>query len=89
VVAFAEKVALHADRITEDEVDGLRAVGLTDEEIFDVVLAAAARCFFAKTLDATGTAADAAFREMPPDLVDVLTVGRAVADPPDAGVETR
>jgi uncharacterized peroxidase-related enzyme len=89
VVAFAEKVALHADRITEDEVDGLRAVGLTDEEIFDVVLAAAARCFFAKTLDATGTAADAVFREMPPDLVDVLTVGRAVADPPDVGVETR
>lgn len=80
MVAFAEKVALHADRVTQADVDELRAVDLTDEEIFDVVLAAAARCFFATTLDATGTAPDAAFREMPPDLIEVLTVGRPIAD---------
>jgi uncharacterized peroxidase-related enzyme len=86
VVALAEKVARHAERISEDDVDDLRALGLTDEEIFDVVLAAAARCFFAKALDGTGTAPDAAFRQqLPPDLLDVLTVGRPVASNENAG----
>jgi uncharacterized peroxidase-related enzyme len=80
VVAFAEKVALHADQMSQDDVDELRALGLTDEEVFDVILAAAARCFFAKALDAAGTAPDAAFRQLEPDLVEVLTVGRPIAE---------
>jgi hypothetical protein len=57
---------------------GCRDYGLSDEEIFDVVLAAAARCFFSKTLDATGTAPDAAFAQLPPPLRDALTVGRPI-----------
>lgn len=80
VVAFAEKIALHADHVSQDDIDELRALGLVDEEIFDVVLAAAARCFFSKALDATGTAPDAAFRRLEPDLVEVLTVGRPIAE---------
>jgi uncharacterized peroxidase-related enzyme len=80
VIAFAEKVALDADRIEQTDIDGLRSHGLTDEEIFDVVLTAAARCFFSKTLDATGTAPDAAFQELEPRLRAVLTVGRPIAD---------
>jgi uncharacterized peroxidase-related enzyme len=80
VVAFAEKVALHADQMSQDDIDELRALGLTDEEVFDVILAAAARCFFAKALDATGTAPDAAFRQLEPDLVESLTVGRPIAE---------
>ena len=43
VVAFAEKVALRADQVTQGDVDELRAQGLSDEEIFDVALAAGAR----------------------------------------------
>jgi alkylhydroperoxidase family enzyme len=78
VVAFARKVALHADQVTEQDIDALRAQGLADDEIFDVVLAAAARCFFSKTLDATGTLADAAFQELDPRLRDALTVGRPI-----------
>jgi len=62
-------------------------VGLTDEEIFDVVLAAAARCFFSKDLDATGTAPDAACRQLEPDLVEVLTVGRPIAEATEAGMQ--
>jgi hypothetical protein len=45
VMALAEKVALHAYKVTPEDVDELRAFGLTDAEIFNVVLAAAARCF--------------------------------------------
>jgi uncharacterized peroxidase-related enzyme len=78
MVAFARKVALHADQVTEQDIDALRAQGLADDEIFDVVLAAAARCFFSKTLDATGTLADAAFQGLDPRLRDALTVGRPI-----------
>ena len=83
VVDFAEKVALHADRVSQADVDELRALGLSDEEVFDVVLAASARCFFSEALDATGTVPDAAYRQMDPALLHALTVGRPVAEESD------
>jgi hypothetical protein len=45
----------------------------------DVVLAAAARCFFSKTLDALGVEPDEAYRDLDPALRDALTVGRPIA----------
>jgi hypothetical protein len=44
------------------------------------VLAAAARCFFSKMLDGLGVAPDAEFRELPADVREPLTVGRAIED---------
>lgn len=81
VVAFAERVAEDATSVTQDDVDGLRALGLSDADVVDVVLAATARCFFSKTLDALGVAADAAFAQKlgDPELVAALTVGRPAA----------
>ena len=79
VVEFAGLVARNSSRVTEEDVAPLRQAGLTDEEIFDVVLAAAARCFFSTVLDATGTPADVAFASMRADLRDALTVGRPIA----------
>ena len=46
----------------------------------DVVLAASARCFFSKTLDALGVLPDASYRELEPELRDVLVVGRPIAE---------
>ncbi len=46
----------------------------------DVVLAAAARCFFSKTLDALGVLPDASYRELDPELRDALVVGRPIAE---------
>jgi uncharacterized peroxidase-related enzyme len=81
VVDLARKVALAADQVTQEDIDALRAHGLCDEEILDVCLAAAARCFFSKALDATGTTADAAYKKnLPPELLDALTVGRPITD---------
>lgn len=60
IMAFAEKVALHAYKVTSEDVDNLRRHGLSDEEIFDVTLTAAARSFFSKTLDAMGAEPDEA-----------------------------
>lgn len=80
VMELAEKVVDDATSITEGDRQRLRDLGLTDAEIMDVVLAAAARCFFSKTLDALGVLPDASFRDLEPALRDVLVVGRPIAD---------
>lgn len=79
VMAFAEKVVDDARSITQADVDVLRGYGLDDGEVFDVVLAAAARCFFSKTLDALGLQPDASFAELPAAFREALTVGRPIA----------
>ncbi len=78
IMAFAEKVVADATSITQEDVDELRAQGLSDEEVFDVVLAATARCFFSKTLDALGVQPDASLGELPPSFTEPLTVGRPI-----------
>jgi alkylhydroperoxidase family enzyme len=78
-MAFAEKVVADATSITQADVDELRAHGLSDDEVFDVALAAAARSFFSKTLDALGVQPDAAYSELDPSFVESLTVGRPIA----------
>jgi uncharacterized peroxidase-related enzyme len=79
VVELARKVAGNAWELTQEDIDGYRAAGLDDEEIFAVILAAAARCFFTKVTDAIGVLPDAAFNELEPELRDALTVGRPIA----------
>jgi uncharacterized peroxidase-related enzyme len=79
VVALADKVAAGAARMTEDDLAELRGLGVDDADILDVVLAAAARCFFSSVLDAVGAEPDAAFRSLDGDLRDALTVGRSIS----------
>jgi len=78
VMELADKVAADATAVTQHDVDRLRAHGLSDAEIADVVLAAAIRCFYSKTLDGRGIEPDAAFQELPVSLRDALTVGRPI-----------
>jgi uncharacterized peroxidase-related enzyme len=80
VMDLADKVVRDATSVTQDDVDRLRTLGLTDSEILDVVLAAAARCFFSKALDAIGVQPDASYLELEPGLRDTLTVGRPIAE---------
>lgn len=79
LMAFAQKVAMSADQVSQQDVDGLRAHGYSDTVIFDVAATAAARCFFSKLLDALGVQADAKYGAMDPKLRAALTVGRPVA----------
>ena len=79
VMDFAEKIVDDATSIEQSDIDRLRSAGLSDADILDVVLAAAARCFFSKTLDALGVEPDAKYTELDPGVRDVLTVGRAIA----------
>jgi alkylhydroperoxidase family enzyme len=80
VMDLAERVVDDATSIEDADLQRLRDLGLSEAEIIDVVLAAAVRCFFSKTLDALGVRPDAAFRELDPELREVLVVGRPIAD---------
>lgn len=79
VMDLAAQVAADATQVTAANVERLRALGLSDPEIADVVLAAAARSFFTKALDGLGAEPDPAFRELEPELQEVLVVGRPIA----------
>jgi len=80
IMDLATKVAADTTEVTEADIQRLRGLGLSDPEIFDVVLAAAARCFFSKAVDAVGVQPDAEFSELEPGLREALTVGRPIAE---------
>lgn len=79
VMELADKVVQDATSVTQADVDHLRDLGLSDGDILDVILAAAARAFFSKTLDALGVQPDAKYSELEPALRETLTVGRPIA----------
>ena len=79
VMDLAERVVDDASSITDADLQRLRDLGLSETEVMDVVLAAAARCFFSKTLDALCVEPDASYRELEPALREVLVVGRPIA----------
>jgi alkylhydroperoxidase family enzyme len=80
VMDLAERVVDDASSIGEEELRRVRELGLSETEIMDVILAAAARCFFSKTLDGLGVRPDASYRELDPELRLALVVGRPIAD---------
>jgi alkylhydroperoxidase family enzyme len=80
VMDLAERVVDDATAIDDGDLQRLRDLGLSDTEIMDVVLAAAARCFFSKTLDALGVRPDASYAALDPELREALVVGRPIAD---------
>jgi alkylhydroperoxidase family enzyme len=79
VMDFAEKIVDDASEITEADHQKLRELGLTEKDILDVTLAATARCFFSKTLDAMRVQADPHYEELDDDLKEALIVGRPIA----------
>ena len=80
VFAFATKVATDAAGVEQADVDALRAVGLTDADVADVVFAVAARSFFTVVLDGLGAQLDEqTAATFPPALLDAMVVGRPVA----------
>lgn len=71
VMAFAEKLSVAPQGMTDADTERLREVGFTDRQIVDITLAAAARNFFSRALQALAVPVD----EVPglsPALVDAL-----------------
>ena len=80
VMDLAELVVGDAASIGDADLQRLRELGLSETEIMDVVLAAAARCFFSKVLDGLGVRPDASYSDLEPELREALVVGRPIAD---------
>lgn len=79
VMDLAERVVDDATAIGEAHRQRLRDLGLTDAEILEVILAASARCFFSKTLDAYGVEPHAGYGDLPEEMRTALVVGRPIA----------
>jgi alkylhydroperoxidase family enzyme len=91
VMDLAELVVDDATAIGDGDLQRLRELGLSEADIMDVILAATARCFFSKTLDALGVLPDASYLELEPELREALVVGRpiATAEPGAAAATSR
>jgi alkylhydroperoxidase family enzyme len=80
VIDFATRVATDATSVSAGDVERLRECGLDDGDVVSVVLAAAARAFFTKVIDALGVEADAQLGDtFDPEVRQQLTVGRPIA----------
>ena len=72
IATFAEQAAVEPTAVTRADIDQLRDVGLSDDDIRDCVLAIALRCFATTALDALGIEPDAPLQ----------TVTRRLMSPP-------
>jgi uncharacterized peroxidase-related enzyme len=78
---FAAKVATSAESISQQDVDQLRGIGLSDGDIADLVFAASARSFFTRVLDGLGAQLDPETAQtFSPALLDSMIVGRPPAE---------
>ncbi|MCU1408158.1 MAG: peroxidase [Microbacteriaceae bacterium] len=82
VMQLADHVTRDAAGMTAADLQPLRELGFSDDQIFDVILSAAARCFFSSVLEAVGAEPDAAYQELDPALREALTVGRPIDSVP-------
>ncbi len=80
VMEFAEKITLHAHAIQKEDIEKLRGLGLADEEILDVALAASARNFWSKLQDALGTVPDDKYLDLEPNVRKAMQKGRPFAE---------
>ncbi|WP_394891347.1 carboxymuconolactone decarboxylase family protein [Mesorhizobium sp. AaZ16] len=77
MLAYAEKIVLNASGIAESDIDGLRSAGFTDQQICDIALCAAFRCFVSRFFDAVGAGPEAAFIDDDAEFRTAMTVGRS------------
>lgn len=78
VWTLATRVAVDASTISAATIEPLRRAGFSDTAVFDIVAAAAARCFFSRIPDALGVQPDPGYRELSPALRRQLVVGRDI-----------
>jgi alkylhydroperoxidase family enzyme len=76
LMSFAQRVISSPQQISQEYMDELRRLGLSDEDILNVILVCTARSFFSKTLDALAADPDDAYMEFEPELLKLLTSGR-------------
>ncbi|WP_245417592.1 hypothetical protein [Aminobacter sp. AP02] len=77
MLAYAEQIAIDASQVTEANIDRLRAVGFSDQQICDIALCAAFRCFVSRFFDAVGAGTEPAFIDSDEAFRAAMTVGRS------------
>jgi len=75
MLAYAEQITINASRISKDDIEALRAVGLTDINIADIALAVAFRNFLSRYFDAVGAEVEPDFLDSDLTIRDELSVG--------------
>lgn len=76
MLSYAEKIAKDATQVSQADIDGLRAAGFTDQQICDIALCAAFRCFVSRFFDATGAGPEPAYVDSDAEFRNTMTVGR-------------
>jgi uncharacterized peroxidase-related enzyme len=77
MLAYAETIARDASEVTEGDIARLRAVGFTDQQICDIALCAAFRCFISRFFDAVGAGPEATYIDRDDAFRGAMTVGKA------------
>ncbi len=75
-MTVAPKVITHSREVSEKDIEELHAYNISDEEILNIVVVVTARGFFSKTLDALDIQPDEIYKELEPQLIQALTIGR-------------
>jgi uncharacterized peroxidase-related enzyme len=78
MLAYAEKIAQDASRVSHADIDRLRALGFSDQQICDVALCTAFRCFVSRFFDATGAVTEAVFIDDDTEFRTSMSVGRSL-----------
>ncbi|MBZ9654183.1 carboxymuconolactone decarboxylase family protein [Phyllobacterium lublinensis] len=76
MLAYAEKIAKDASKVTQADIDRLRSAGFTDQQISDIALCAAFRCFVSRYFDAVGAGPEDVFIDDDDAFRTAMTVGR-------------
>ncbi|HKQ94752.1 MAG TPA: alkylhydroperoxidase [Aestuariivirgaceae bacterium] len=77
MLAYAEKIAKDASKVTERDIERLRRIGFGDREICDIALCASFRCFVSRLFDAVGAGPEPAFVDADEEFRRGLTVGKS------------
>lgn len=64
IMDFAARIAADPGAATAADMDGLREAGLSDRDIFQIILAVCARRFFAGAIDAVGAEPDSSLESV-------------------------
>ncbi len=76
MLAYAEKIALDASQVGQDDIERLRAVGFTDQQICDIALCASFRCFVSRFFDAVGAGPEEVYIDSDAEFRKAMTVGK-------------